>query len=109
VGAVPITPKLYGRPTNRKNGLSAEFTKLLDAANITRVFTDADTGARRVADVGFHALRHTAASNLADAGVPEDVRLAHLGQSSRVNKDYTHRKADAMRAALNPKPAAVAV
>jgi integrase len=105
VGTVPITPTLYGRPTNRKLGLSAEFNKLLDAANITRVFTAEGTGARRVADVGFHALRHTAASNLADAGVPEDVRLAHLGQSSRVNKGYTHRKAEAMRAALTPKPA----
>jgi integrase len=105
VGTVPITPTLYGRPTNRKLGLSAEFNKLLEAANITRVFTAEGTGARRVADVGFHALRHTAASNLADAGVPEDVRLAHLGQSSRVNKGYTHRKAEAMRAALTPKPA----
>jgi integrase len=105
VGTVPITPTLYGRPTNRKLGLSAEFNKLLEAANITRVFTAEGTGARRVADVGFHALRHTAASNLADAGVPEDVRLAHLGQSARVNKGYTHRKAEAMRAALTPKPA----
>jgi len=101
VGAVPITPSLYGRPTNQKNGLSAEFNKLLEAANIPRVFTPACNGTRRVADVGFHALRHTAASNYANAGVPEDVRLAHLGQSSRVNKGYTHRDTEAMRAALS--------
>ena len=101
VGAVPITASLYGRPTNRKNGLSAEFNKLLDAAKIPRVFTPSGNGARRVADIGFHALRHTAASNLANAGVPEDVRTAHLGQSSRVNKGYTHRQTEAMRAAVS--------
>jgi integrase len=104
VGAAPITPTLYGRPTNQKNGLSAEFNRLLDAANIPRVFTAEGEGARRVADVGFHALRHTAASLLANAGVAEDVRLDHMGQSSRVNKTYTHREAEAVRASLANLP-----
>jgi integrase len=104
VGSAPITPTLIGRPTNNKNGLSAEFNKLLFVAGIPRVFTAEGEGVRRVADVGFHALRHTAASLLANANVPEDVRLAHLGQSSRVNKGYTHRETEAVRAALAAVP-----
>jgi integrase len=102
VGTVPITPTLYGRPTNRKLGLSAEFNQLLANANIPRIFMG--EGSRRVADVGFHALRHTAASLLANAGVAEDVRLDHMGQSSRVNKAYTHREAEATRNALRAMP-----
>lgn len=102
VGAVPITPTLYGRPTNRKLGLSAEFNKLLAAASIPRIFTGA--GSRRVADVGFHALRHTAATRLANEGVGEDLRLHHMGQSSRVNKAYTHRETEALRKALDALP-----
>lgn len=101
VGAVPITPSLTGRPTNNKNGLSAEFNKLLAAAGIARVFTAEGGGVRRVADVGFHALRHTAASLLANAGVAQDVRLDHMGHSARVAKVYTHRQAEAVRTALN--------
>ncbi len=102
VGAVPITPSLYGRPTNRKLGLSAEFNGLLDAANIPRVFTGG--GSRRVADVGFHALRHTAATFAAEAGVAEDVRREQMGHSSRVHKKYVHRDAEAMRSALKNLP-----
>jgi integrase len=102
VGAVPITPSLYGRPTNRKLGLSAEFNSLLEAAKIPRVFTG--DGTRRIADVGFHALRHTAATLAAEAGVSEDVRREQLGQSSRVHKSYVHRDADAVRKALRNLP-----
>jgi integrase len=104
VGAAPITPTLHGRPTNQNNGLSAEFNRLLDAANIPRVFTVEGEGERRVADVGFHALRHTSASLLANAGVAEDVRLDHMGQSSRVHRSYTHREAEAVRASLANLP-----
>lgn len=102
LGAAPITPTLNGRPTNRKNGLSAEFNKLLTAADITRSFTG--EGARRVADVGFHALRHTAASLAADAGVAEDVRRDVLGQTPRVHRKYVHRDVAAVRAVLDTVP-----
>jgi len=104
IGAAPITPTLYERPTNQQNGLSAEFNKLLDAAKIPRVFTSKDEGARRVADVGFHALRHTAASWQADAGISEDTRRETLGQSSRVHKAYVHREAASVRAKLDTMP-----
>ena len=104
IGAAPITPTLYGRPTNQKNGLSAEFNKLLDKANIPRVFTSENEGARRVADVGFHALRHTAASLLADAGISEVDRRETLGQSARVHKNYVHREAESIRAKLDTMP-----
>jgi integrase len=102
VGAAPITPSLHGRPTNRKNGLSAEFNRLLDSAHIPRRFTG--EGARRVADVSFHALRHTAASLAADAGVAEDVRRDVLGQTPRVHRKYVHREVKAVRAALDMVP-----
>ncbi len=102
IGTALITPSLHGRPTNRKNGLSAEFSKLLDSARIPRRFTG--TGARRVADIGFHALRHTAASLAADAGVAEDVRRDVLGQTPQVHKKYVHREVEAVRAALDVVP-----
>ena len=102
-GTAQVTPSLYGRPTNHKNGLSAEFNALIGRAGITRKFSG--EGARQVADVGFHALRHTAASFAANAGVAEDVRREQLGHASaRIHRNYVHRDANAVRAALADLP-----
>lgn len=100
LGAAPITPTLHGRPTNRKNGLSAEFARLLVKANIT--VQTVGGSKRKVSDVCFHSLRHTAATEMANAGIGKDVRKAHLGQTSdRVHSGYVHLDADKVRAELD--------
>jgi integrase len=100
VGSAPITPTLYGRPTNRKNGLSAEFARVLDKANVT--IKTVGGAKRKVSDVSFHSLRHTAASELANAGVSADRRKAQLGHTSdRVHSGYVHHDTDTMRAELD--------
>lgn len=102
VGLAPVMPSLYGRPTHKKLGLSNEFIALLDTANVKRKAVG--QGARRIYDVSFHSLRHSAATAFARSGVAEDVRAEVLGHSIRVSKGYTHRTADDLRAAI-AKPA----
>ena len=113
IGNAPLCPKLIGKKSGGCNGLSLTFRKLLKTAEVT--FTDvAAKGAKKTFfDLGFHALRHSCISAAANAGVSEEIRKEHVGHSSDVHRQYTHRETETMRAALaavpritlEPKPA----
>ena len=52
-----------------------------------------DSGGRSVNALSFHSLRHTFNSILANAGVPEETRMALTGHTTRaMNQVYTHRQ-----------------
>lgn len=56
---------------------------------------------RAVSAYGFHSLRHTFNTMLAEAGVAQDLRMALSGHAGeRVNERYTHRGLQTLRAAV---------
>jgi integrase len=75
--------------------LSKQFGKLMKAAGIeNRRVREAGSGAARdVWAFGFHSLRRTNVSLLANAGVPEEQRMAITAHATRdVHKGYTHHE-----------------
>lgn len=96
-----LFPRLAGRGTGGANGLSREFVKLMDAAGLERrVIRDgSSTGGRRIYNLSEHSLRHSTASQLAEAGIPEDVRMAVIGHEDKeVHRNYTHARNRAAKA-----------
>lgn len=90
--------------------LSKQFRKLMKQAKIEqrliRERKGENTAARTVHALSFHSLRHSFSSILANAGVPEEVRMALTGHKSRdMHKRYTHHELERLReaAALLPR------
>ncbi len=92
VGQAPLFPFLNGGKPGGKTGLSSQFKKLMERAGIRgRVLRQGGAGARQTSSLSFHSLRHSFTSAMANAGVPEDVRMLLTGHSTRkVHKTYTH-------------------
>jgi integrase len=76
--------------------LSKYFKKLMQRAGIAQhVIRErkAESGGRCVNALTFHSLRHTFNSILANAGIPEETRMALTGHTTReMNQVYTHRQ-----------------
>jgi integrase len=54
---------------------------------------------------GFHSLRHTFVSDLANAGVAVDLRQKLAGHAdARVHAGYTHHQIETLRAAVDMLP-----
>ena len=52
---------------------------------------------RRVFNLGFHSFRHTAISELANAGVAKERRMKLSGHKSNVHERYTHHELETLR------------
>ena len=83
----PVFPSLHGRTTGGKTGLSLTFRAMMDRAGVSydtlRTPKEGSSG-RRVFSLGFHSLRHSCTSVMANTGVPEEIRkklVGHLGCS----------------------------
>lgn len=84
--------------------LSKNFRKMMERAGIEqRVIRESQrndsnralgrSAPRNVNALSFHSLRHTFNSILANAGIPEETRMALTGHTSRaMNQRYTHRE-----------------
>ena len=60
---------------------------------------------RRVYSLGFHSLRHSFNSALANAGVSQELRQRLIGQASEeVNTRYTHLDYKTFRSAISKLP-----
>ena len=97
-----ISPALATRGTGGNRGLSRMFHSLMAEAGIY-----SDRGAekkgkgRQFRPLGFHSLRHTFVSELANADVPADVRRQISGHSDeKIHERYTHLDLDSKRRAL---------
>ncbi|MEM7385838.1 MAG: tyrosine-type recombinase/integrase [Verrucomicrobiota bacterium] len=98
---IPIFPTLYGIPVSGKTGLSIAFGKIMDSAEVSR----GQKHASGMHDRGFHALRHTFTSWLANAGVSSELREAMTGHlDSESHKLYTHHEIAALENAINKLP-----
>jgi len=96
-----IFPDLAKRYTGGKGGLSLEFTNLMELAKVPR---KAELAGRKGVR-SFHSLRHTAASLMANAGVPEELRMRITGHESKdVHCHYTHLELEALRKAVSAMP-----
>ena len=88
--------------------LSKHFRGLMAQAGIRqRVIRERDESGsgRRVNALSFHSLRHTFNSALANAGIPEETRMALTGHTSReMNQTYTHRELSIYRDAVAVLP-----
>jgi integrase len=101
--ARPLFPSLCDKKSGGAFGLSLAFRKLLDEAKVE--YKDVSNGkGRKFYDLGFHSLRHTCVSVMANAGVPQELRKEHVGHDSDVHKRYTHLDIQTFETALAAVP-----
>lgn len=90
-----VMPKLATKATST---LSSYFTRnVLPDAQVPKEARDGDIVSSR----SFHCLRHTLTTELANRGIPSEVRQRITGhESAKVHKRYTHIELGTMREAL---------
>ena len=88
----PLFPSLYGRESGSYGGLSNAFSRLMENAGVRPPMGVAKNGkGRQFRALGYHSLRHSFISRLANAQVPADVRKEIVGHSSDdIHRRYTH-------------------
>lgn len=104
-----IFPSLSSRLTSGKTGLSEIFQDLMSQVGIEvpKGREKVGTG-RQFRMLGFHSLRHTFNSNLANAGVSQEIRKRLVGhKSDDVNDTYTHLSKQALTEAMAKLPTSV--
>jgi integrase len=82
--------------------LSKHFRKLMKAARIKQiVIRERNKAGRSVNALSFHSLRHTYSSILANSGVPEELRMALTGHTTRaIHQRYSHHELERLRDAV---------
>jgi len=106
VGKAPLFRTLHNGKPGGKTGLSTQFKNLMEKAGIRgRVLRTGGGGARQTSSLSFHSLRHSFTSAMANAGVPEEVRMLLTGHSTRrAHKTYTHHEEAQVWAAIAKVP-----
>jgi len=94
-----IFPNLAKMPVEGESGLSRTFRRIIDAAGIHYEARKARGSAGRQSfEVGFHSLRRSFNSGLANLGVPQEIRQDLVGHASKeVNDGYTEIQMDIAR------------
>ncbi len=88
--------------TGGSNGLSSQFTRIMDGAGIERQISKAKGVGRRVSNKTFHSLRHYTATELLNAGVDESLRMKLVGHSTTaMNRRYSHATTETLRGAVS--------
>jgi len=73
-----------------RTGVSLQFVELMEKAGVGRGKSQ-NNGSKTFYERGFHSLRHTLTSWMANANVPEEIRMKILGHSTQsVHALYTH-------------------
>jgi integrase len=101
-----VCPTLGGVKAGDRAKLSKEFAAILGAAGIDRRAGQKKHGkGRRFNRLGFHSLRHTFNSMMADAGVSIELRSKLTGHSTlAMNDRYTHLADATKRRAIEAIP-----
>jgi integrase len=105
IGMAPIFPSLATKAGPGKSGLSMAFKRLMEAAGVksgvARQAKKKSRG-RTTSQKSFHSLRHFATTQLAEAGVRDDVARAITGHADpETHAGYVSPEIDAMRDAVN--------
>ncbi len=103
----PIFPTLFKTSPSGKTGLSSQFSTIMDYAKIDRrLIRPAANGMKALYARGFHSLRHTINSALANADVSPEMRMKIIGhQTQEVNQIYTHIEIEKLRSEIHKLPA----
>ena len=110
--AAPLFPNAYPIALSEKGDsrLSQGFHGILVTAGLAKARSKEETGMgrsrrRKVSEISFHSLRHTATSLLKNAGVSEAVAMDIIGHDSdAISRHYTHIDDKAKRKALAKLP-----
>ena len=109
IGKAPVFPSLAARYTGGRRGLSADFRKIMKAAGIISRAVERKGEGRTTFAKGFHSLRHTYISGLANAGVASDIRQKLAGHAdAKVHAGYSHHEIETFRAAVDKLPSFMA-
>jgi integrase len=101
----PVFPSLTVMSGTGRNGLSKQFTQIMETARVGRG-ESSNNGGRTNYERSFHSLRHTLTSWLADSNVSPEIRMKIIGHKSReVHSLYTHLDNETLRAAMSAVPA----
>jgi integrase len=102
-----LFPTLSQKRISGTGGLSLRFRKLMHKAGIysqgEQLKKNTDKG-RRFFELGFHSLRHTAISEMANHGVSKEIRMKLSGHKSDVHERYTHHEINALRNQIEKVP-----
>ena len=99
-----LSPKLAGKATGGRRGLSEGFKRIVLQAGLDPM-TIQGKGIRKFSRRTFHSLRHSFNSALANAGVAEDVRMKLTGHASKeMNRGYTHLNQETLKNAMSTMP-----
>ncbi len=105
-GKTPLFPTLVHNKTGSAGGLSNAFSALMEKANVSVPLGEQRTGKGRTFRAkGFHGLRHTMVSRMANADVSGDVRKAIAGHSTdEQHERYVHLNVETQRRAVARMP-----
>ena len=99
-----IMPGMAPKGSGGRHGLSEGFKRIMRKAGLDLQVVQGG-GRRKLARRTFHSLRHSFTSALANAGVPEEVRMKLTGHSSKdVHRGYTHHELETLRKAIGTIP-----
>jgi site-specific recombinase XerD len=102
----PVFPNLSKKKVSGLTGLSLTFRAIMDKAGIEYAFK-APKGekGRKVYEIGYHSLRHSFNSELANLGVRQELRQKLIGHASEaVNDGYTKIEIATLREAIDRLP-----
>jgi integrase len=99
-----IMPGLASVRTSGRRGLSQHFLGIMTKAGIEIEKVDG-AGRRQLHRRTFHSLRHGFTSELANAGVSDELRMKLTGhKSAKVHAGYTHHELKTLQEALGKLP-----
>jgi len=99
-----IMPGMAAKGPGGRHGLSEGFKRIMRRAGLD-LQTVKGGGKRNISRKTFHSLRHSFTSELANAGVPEELRMKLTGHSSKdVHRGYTHHELETLGKALTRLP-----
>lgn len=106
IGKAPVFPTLFHHETGSAGGLSNAFSAIMEKAEIAVPKGEQRTGkGRTFRSKGFHSMRHTMVSRMANADTAPDVRHAIAGHSSdEVHRKYTHLNIETQKRAVEKMP-----
>jgi integrase len=103
----PIFPALYDAAIGGRHGLSSQFIKIMETAEVDRGTkrTGIKDTQRAQHSRSFHALRHSLTSTLANLDVSEEIRRRIVGHdSAEVHSGYTHHERETLARAVEKMP-----
>ena len=99
----PLLPKLHDCHIGGGHGLSSQFLAVMKLAMVDRGTTRQHSELARAQHArGFHSLRHSLTSTLANLDVSAEIRRRITGhESAAVHSDYTHHERETLARAVD--------